>query len=111
MRRNEEVAAFESRVRAGVAAGELDSGTDARALARYARAIIQGMSQQARDGASRGELEALADMAMANWPRVRAEDGYSAGESSGCPIKRQQQTSANSWTHALRHSTMVLDVV
>lgn len=83
VRRNEEVAAFESRVRAGVAAGELDSGTDARALARYARAIIQGMSQQARDGASRGELEALADMAMANWPRVRAEDGYSAGESSG----------------------------
>ncbi|MBW8700966.1 HTH-type transcriptional repressor ComR [Streptomyces sp. MBT84] len=83
VRRNEDVAAFESRVRAGVAAGELDSGTDARALARYARAIIQGMSQQARDGASRGELEALADMAMANWPRVRAEDGYSAGEPSG----------------------------
>ncbi|GAA3836624.1 TetR/AcrR family transcriptional regulator [Streptomyces chiangmaiensis] len=83
VRRNEDIAAFESRVGAGIAAGELPAGTDARALARYARAIIQGMSQQARDGASREELAALADMAMSIWPRVRADRVYAAGESSG----------------------------
>jgi AcrR family transcriptional regulator len=69
-RRNANIAAFESRIRADIAAGELPAGTDAAALARHAGAVIQGMSQQARDGASRAELEALAEIAMANWPRT-----------------------------------------
>ncbi|WP_405731366.1 TetR/AcrR family transcriptional regulator [Streptomyces sp. NBC_00028] len=69
-RRNANIAAFESRIRADVAAGELPAGTDAAALARHAGAMIQGMSQQARDGASREELEALAEIAMAIWPRT-----------------------------------------
>ncbi len=30
--------------------------------------MIQGMSQQARDGARREELEALVEIAMAIWP-------------------------------------------
>ncbi|MEU6478372.1 TetR/AcrR family transcriptional regulator [Streptomyces sp. NPDC047017] len=68
-RRNASIAAFERRMDAAVAAGELPAGTDTRALARYVGAMIQGMSQQARDGASRAELEALAEIAMANWPR------------------------------------------
>ncbi|MER7567483.1 TetR/AcrR family transcriptional regulator [Streptomyces sp. NPDC048523] len=69
-RRNANIAAFESRIRAGIAAGELPAGTDAAALARHAGAVIQGMSQQARDGASREELEAVAEIAMAIWPRT-----------------------------------------
>lgn len=69
-RRNANIAAFERRIRAGVAAGELPAGTDAAALARHTGAMIQGMSQQARDGASREELEALAEIAMAIWPRT-----------------------------------------
>ncbi|MEU0601518.1 TetR/AcrR family transcriptional regulator [Streptomyces sp. NPDC006393] len=68
-RRNANIAAFESRIRADVAAGELPPDIEARALARYVGALIQGMSQQARDGASREELEALAEIAMAIWPR------------------------------------------
>ncbi|MFF0020922.1 TetR/AcrR family transcriptional regulator [Streptomyces sp. NPDC004082] len=67
-RRNANIAAFESRIRAGIAAGELPAGTDAAALARHTGAVIQGMSQQARDGATREELEALAELAMAIWP-------------------------------------------
>jgi AcrR family transcriptional regulator len=67
-RRNADIAAFESRIRAGIAAGELPAGTDAAALARHTGAIVQGMSQQARDGACREELEALAALAMAIWP-------------------------------------------
>jgi AcrR family transcriptional regulator len=68
-RRNAGIAAVESRIRADVAAGLLPPGTDAAALARHTGAMIQGMSQQARDGASREHLEALAEIAMAIWPR------------------------------------------
>ncbi|MFF1702258.1 TetR/AcrR family transcriptional regulator [Streptomyces sp. NPDC058252] len=68
-RRNANIAAFESRIKAGIAAGELPAGTDAAALARHTGAIVQGMSQQARDGATQQELEALAELAMAVWPR------------------------------------------
>ncbi|AOR32160.1 TetR family transcriptional regulator [Streptomyces fodineus] len=68
-RRNANIAAVESRIEADVAAGLLPAGTDAAALARHTAAMIQGMSQQARDGASRAELEALAEIAMAIWPR------------------------------------------
>ncbi|MFF3914728.1 TetR/AcrR family transcriptional regulator [Streptomyces sp. NPDC001852] len=68
-RRNADIAAVESRIRADVAAGRLPAGTDAAALARHAGAVIQGMSQQARDGASRAELEALAEIAMSIWPQ------------------------------------------
>ncbi|KUM88542.1 MULTISPECIES: TetR/AcrR family transcriptional regulator [Streptomyces] len=69
-RRNANIAALESRIRADIAAGELPAGTDAATLARYTGAVIQGMSQQARDGASREELEAVAEIAMAIWPRT-----------------------------------------
>jgi AcrR family transcriptional regulator len=68
-RRNADIAAFESRIRADVAAGRLPAGTDAAALARHTGAVVQGMSQQARDGASRGELEALAEIALSIWPQ------------------------------------------
>jgi AcrR family transcriptional regulator len=69
-RRNANIAAIEDRIRADVAAGELPADTDAATLARYTGAVFQGMSQQARDGASREELEALAEIAMSIWPRT-----------------------------------------
>ncbi|MFD5629225.1 MULTISPECIES: TetR/AcrR family transcriptional regulator [unclassified Streptomyces] len=67
-RRNASIAEFESRIRAGIAAGELPPDTDAAAFARHTGAVIQGMSQQARDGATEKELTALAEVAMAIWP-------------------------------------------
>ncbi|MEW2509534.1 TetR/AcrR family transcriptional regulator [Streptomyces sp. NPDC046870] len=66
--RNANIAAIEARIRADIAAGLLPDGTDAAALARHTGAMIQGMSQQARDGARREELEALAEIAMTIWP-------------------------------------------
>ncbi len=69
-RRNAGIAAIRSRVEADIAVGVLPAGADAAALARHTGAVIQGMSQQARDGASREELEALAEIAMAIWPRT-----------------------------------------
>ncbi|MFI1679677.1 TetR/AcrR family transcriptional regulator [Streptomyces sp. NPDC020607] len=74
-RRNANVADIESRIRASVAAGELPDRTDPAGLARYTAAVFQGMSQQARDGATREDLEAVADLAMAAWPRPRAVVG------------------------------------
>ncbi|WP_327254889.1 TetR/AcrR family transcriptional regulator [Streptomyces sp. NBC_01244] len=68
-RREANLVAFESRIRAGVAAGEMPAGTDTWALARYAGAVLQGMSQQSRDGAGREELEAVAELAMRAWPQ------------------------------------------
>ncbi|MFK4068624.1 TetR/AcrR family transcriptional regulator [Streptomyces sp. NPDC029674] len=67
-RRNANVAVIESRIRAAVAAGELPGHTDPAALARYTAAVFQGMSHQARDGATRADLEAVADLAMRAWP-------------------------------------------
>ncbi|MCJ1678076.1 TetR/AcrR family transcriptional regulator [Streptomyces sp. APSN-46.1] len=67
-RRNANLAMFESRIRADIAAGVLPADTDARALARYAGAVLQGMSQQSRDGATREELEAVAELALLSWP-------------------------------------------
>ncbi|MDG4857507.1 TetR/AcrR family transcriptional regulator [Streptomyces sp. T-3] len=66
--RNANVAVFESRIRADIAVGELPADADAQALARYSGAVLQGMSQQARDGATRQELEQVANFAMRAWP-------------------------------------------
>ncbi|MFH8365655.1 TetR/AcrR family transcriptional regulator [Streptomyces sp. NPDC018031] len=59
---------IESAVRADVAVGELPPDTDAHALAVYSSAVLQGMSQQARDGVDRETLEAVAEIAMRAWP-------------------------------------------
>ncbi|MFI5760226.1 MULTISPECIES: TetR/AcrR family transcriptional regulator [unclassified Streptomyces] len=69
VRREANLVAFERRIRADVATGVLPAGTDTWALARYAGAVLQGMSQQSRDGAGRAELEAVAELAMRAWPQ------------------------------------------
>ncbi|WFE28326.1 TetR/AcrR family transcriptional regulator [Solwaraspora sp. WMMD791] len=66
--RNNNVRAFEHRLRDAVRDGELPDGTDVRALAVYYATVIQGMSQQARDGASRHDLRRVAELAMRAWP-------------------------------------------
>ena len=56
------------RIAADVAAGHLPRDTNARALAVYVGAVLQGMSQQARDGATTGDLHAIATTALHAWP-------------------------------------------
>jgi AcrR family transcriptional regulator len=48
--------------------GELPAGADPRALAGFFAAVIQGMSQRARDGATAAELAEVAELALAAWP-------------------------------------------
>lgn len=47
--------------------GEIPSATDIEALARFVQTVQNGMSILARDGASRMELEGVADVALAGW--------------------------------------------
>ncbi|KUJ64365.1 TetR family transcriptional regulator [Streptomyces albus subsp. albus] len=67
-RRNSAVARIERMIRADIARGELPADTDAHALAVYSSTVLQGMSQQARDGADRATLETVAEIAMRAWP-------------------------------------------
>lgn len=66
--RNANLATIEDRIRRDVESGGLPAGTDPRALARFSGAVLQGMSQQARDGATAEELTAVAEAAMRAWP-------------------------------------------
>lgn len=50
---------FTARIERGIAEGDLRADADARSLARFLGAIVQGMSVQARDGATTDELFAL----------------------------------------------------
>ncbi|WP_437310879.1 TetR/AcrR family transcriptional regulator [Sorangium sp. So ce388] len=60
--------ALRQRIARGIAEGELPADTDAAALAKFYGAVLQGMSVQARDGASREELEHIARAALLAWP-------------------------------------------
>jgi AcrR family transcriptional regulator len=59
----------------GIADGDLvasDASLDA--IARYYTTVVQGLSVQARDGASRGDLEGVITCAMAAWDMLTATD-------------------------------------
>jgi AcrR family transcriptional regulator len=55
------------RLERGIDAGELPPGIDVQALAAYYNTVLEGLSIQARDGASRETMHAVIDCAMATW--------------------------------------------
>ena len=57
----------EERLHHAVATAELSASVDVPALARFVLTVQNGMSLQARDGASREELEAVARLTMSGW--------------------------------------------
>lgn len=63
--RKETVERVRARLRRGVADGDLPQTTDIPTLASYYGAIMQAISMQARDGATRQELEALVGPSLA----------------------------------------------
>jgi AcrR family transcriptional regulator len=65
--REEAQDALERRLARGTAEGDLAEGTDITALAAFYYTVLQGLSIQARDGASRATLTAIVDCAMAAW--------------------------------------------
>ena len=67
--RNSNIEMMVERVRTAQRDGELPESADPAALARFYATVFQGMSQQARDGASESELSATAELALSVWPR------------------------------------------
>lgn len=61
------VAMIEERLQRAVDTGELPASLDRHGVASYCVTIQQGMSIQARDGASRAMLETIVQGAMAAW--------------------------------------------
>jgi AcrR family transcriptional regulator len=66
--RNANVDTFEKRLTTARDEGEIPATADPRKLAAYFTAVMHGMSQRARDGATAAELTDTAELAMAAWP-------------------------------------------
>jgi AcrR family transcriptional regulator len=62
------IRALEEKIGSAKARGRLPPDVDVHALALFYASMLQGMSGQARDGASREELEAIAEAALRAWP-------------------------------------------
>ena len=63
------IQALADKIAHGKKKGELPSDVNAQELARFYGAVIQGMSVQARDGADRARLLAIAERSLKAWPR------------------------------------------
>lgn len=70
--RDETVHRLAERFDTAVADGELPD-VDTLLLARWIAAVCQGIAIQARSGADRAALHALADLALAGWPKATPE--------------------------------------
>jgi AcrR family transcriptional regulator len=63
-----------TRVRRGVTDGDLPAHADTNGMAALYTTVLQGLSVQARDGATRDTLEAIIDGAMAAWDGLACRD-------------------------------------
>jgi AcrR family transcriptional regulator len=79
------VANVKARLDRGVAEGDVPPGADTRAIAAYYVTVLNGLTIQARNGASCAELQIVVGSAMAGWdalvaPRVAARPSRTAEE-------------------------------
>lgn len=71
--RRSQFTAIKQRLDQGVADGDLTAPDEAvAAIARYYATVVQGLSVQARDGATRNDLEAIIACAMTAWDTLTA---------------------------------------
>ena len=63
---------IKDRLSRGVTDGDLAPTVSLEAMARYYATVVQGLSIQARDGATRAELETVITCAMAAWDTLAA---------------------------------------
>jgi AcrR family transcriptional regulator len=61
-----------ARLERGVADGDVRADADISAIAAYYRTVLEGLSIQARDGATLETMNAIIDCAMAGWDRLAA---------------------------------------
>lgn len=65
------VALLQTRIQRDIDSGELPAQTDAQSLATFYATVYQGMSMQAKDGASEASLLMTVDAAMRAWPAAK----------------------------------------
>ena len=83
---------MQDRIQRGIDEGELPRGTDAGALASFYATVYQGMSMQARDGASTESLLNSVEMAMRSWPARPAPMAQAgAGAPAAGPRRRTRR--------------------
>jgi AcrR family transcriptional regulator len=70
--RRKAIDGFAARIRRGQAEGDVPKGVDVAAMAAFYATLVQGMSIQARDGATKKQLLATVDAAMAAWDGMTA---------------------------------------
>lgn len=81
--------ALRRRLERSVAEGELPAGTDVGAVAAFYTTVLQGLSIQARDGASRAALRAIVDGALAAWDLLTAPGAARGrGETERISVRR-----------------------
>lgn len=68
-RRAKAEAAIRSRFQRAIQEGDLPKSVSAAKLARFIVTVIWGMSVQAAGGATRAQLNEVAELAMRSWPR------------------------------------------
>ncbi|SFS16455.1 transcriptional regulator, TetR family [Dyella sp. OK004] len=66
-RRGQTQVLIRQRLKQGMAAGDVPTGTDIGAVAAFYTTVLHGLSLQARDGAPRKQLSAVVDCAMKAW--------------------------------------------
>jgi AcrR family transcriptional regulator len=71
--RVEAEARITAKIKRGVRNGELPPRTNAAVLGKFYMTVMQGMTIQARDGATQEELLAVARAAMLQWPKFARE--------------------------------------
>jgi AcrR family transcriptional regulator len=70
--RRETTATLRARLARGVQEGDVPANVDVDALAAFFNTLLEGLSIEARDGASRAQLETTIDCAMAAWEPLTA---------------------------------------
>lgn len=79
-RRRDQFATIRDRLARGVTDGDLTEPlASVDAIARYYTTVMQGLSVQARDGATRAELEAVIICAMAAWDTLTSAPSHIGG--------------------------------
>ena len=72
-------AAVQERLERGQADGDVPSGADTGALSVYVMSVQYGLSLQARDGATREELDTVVDCVLAGWDAMVAARAVTVG--------------------------------
>ena len=65
---------FKQRLEQAIEEGDVAAGTDVDAVAAFYANVLQGMAIQARDGATRAQLEAVISCALAAWDTLASPE-------------------------------------